>query len=133
MASKLPKYWKKPAQMRWMYRAETTSPNTGKNEEPYSYAQGWRKENTRKVKEAVSIPVIGVNTIKTPEFAETLLEDGICDFIGLGRGSIADPEWVRKAQTGRSNEIYKCIGCIYCFESLMNVGYVMARRFDPEA
>ncbi len=96
----------------------------GENEEPYSYAQGWRKENTRKVKEAVSIPVIGVNTIKTPEFAETLLEDGICDFIGLGRGSIADPEWVRKAQTGRSNEIYKCIGCIYCFESLMNVGYV---------
>lgn len=96
----------------------------GENEEPYSYAQGWRKENTRKVKEAVHVPVIGVNTIKTPEFAETLLEDGICDFIGLGRGSIADPEWTRKAQTGRSDEIYKCIGCIYCFESIMNVGYI---------
>ena len=32
----------------------------GENEEPYSYAQGWRKDNTRKVKEAVNIPVIGL-------------------------------------------------------------------------
>lgn len=97
---------------------------TAPNLEPYSFAQGWRKGNTKAIKDAVKIPVMGMNTIKEPAFAETLLEDGICDFVGVGRGHLADPEWVRKAATDRCGEIRKCIGCMYCFESLMTVGYV---------
>lgn len=96
---------------------------TAPNLEPYSFAQGWRKGNTKAVKDAVKIPVMGMNTVKEPEFAETLLEDGICDFVGVGRGHLADPAWVRKAATGRTCEIRKCIGCMYCFESLMTIGY----------
>ena len=95
----------------------------GENMETYHYEQGWRKDATKAVKDAVSIPVMGMNNIKEPEFAETLLEEGVCDFVGVGRGHIADPEWVRKAQTGRSAEIRKCMGCMYCFESLLSVGY----------
>ncbi len=96
----------------------------GENEEPYSYAQGWRRHISKAVKEAVSIPVIAINTIKQPEIAEELLEEGCCDFVGVGRGQIADPEWTRKAAEGRSCDIRKCIGCLYCFESLLSVGYV---------
>ena len=96
----------------------------GENIEPYSYEQGWRKANTKAVTEALTIPTIGINTIKTPELAEQLLEEGVSDFMGVGRGHIADPEWVRKAKTGRSKEIHKCIGCLYCFESLTGCGYV---------
>lgn len=94
------------------------------NEEPYSYPQGWRKGNTKAVKDAVGIPVIGVNTIKRPEFAESLLEEGICDFVGVGRGNLADPEWVKKAKAGRCDEIRNCIGCLYCFESLLSATYI---------
>ncbi|MBQ3076890.1 MAG: FAD-dependent oxidoreductase [Clostridia bacterium] len=96
----------------------------GENIEPYSYSQGWRKANSKAVKEAVKVPVIAINTIKEPEVAEQLLEEGCCDFVGVGRGHIADPAWVRKAQTGRSGEIRKCIGCLYCFETLTSAGYV---------
>ncbi len=96
----------------------------GENEEPYSYAQAWRKHISQAIKDAVNIPVIAINTIKQPEVAEQLLAEGNCDFVGVGRGHIADPEWVRKAREGRSAEIHKCIGCIYCFESLMSVGYM---------
>ena len=96
----------------------------GENEEPYSYEQGWRRHLSKAVKDAVNLPVIAINTIKQPEVAEELLEEGCCDFVGVGRGHIADPEWVRKAAEGRSCEIHKCLGCLYCFESLMTVGYM---------
>lgn len=91
----------------------------GETLEPYSYPQGWKKGNAKAVKDAVNIPVIAINTVKEPEFAETLLEEGICDFVGVARGNLADPEWTIKAATGRSAEIRKCIGCMYCFESLL--------------
>ncbi len=96
----------------------------GENEEPYSYSEGWRAPETSAVKQAVNIPVTGVSNIKTPDCAEKLLEAGVCDFVGIGRGSIADPEWGRKAARGRNDLIHHCIGCLYCFESLMAVGYV---------
>ncbi len=92
--------------------------------EPYSYVQGWRKDNSRAIREAVSIPVISTNTIKQPEVAEELLEEGYCDFVAIGRGNLADAEWTKKAKEGRSEEIHKCIGCLYCFESLLGKAFV---------
>lgn len=86
--------------------------------EPYSYAQGWKKGFAQKVKKNVSIPVIAVNTIKLPDFAESLLEEGVSDFIGLGRALLADPEWPVKAYNGRDMEIRNCIGCMYCFNQM---------------
>ncbi len=94
------------------------------NEEPYSYEEGCRAPETSAIKNAVSVPVIGVSNIKNPETAERLLEDGVCDFVGLGRANIADPEWCKKAAAGCNECIHHCIGCLYCFESLLSVGYV---------
>ena len=90
--------------------------------EPYSYREGWRKHITKAIKDAVDIPVIGTNTIKTPEFAEQLLREGVSDFAGLGRSLLSDPEWTKKAREGREEEIRKCLGCLYCFESLIASG-----------
>ena len=84
------------------------------NEEPYSYAQGCREAETKAIKDAVSVPVIGVSNIKSPSVAEKLLQDGACDFVGVGRQHIADPEWIRKTAEGRPEEIAHCIGCLYC-------------------
>lgn len=33
------------------------------------------------------------------------------DIIGMGRGLIADPHWVKKVATGREDELRKCISC----------------------
>jgi len=86
--------------------------------EPMSFEAGWRSYLAKAVKEAVSIPVVAVGVIRTPEQAEELLESGNQDFIGLGRPLLADPMWARKAKEGRANEIQRCIGCVSCFESL---------------
>lgn len=85
--------------------------------EPYSFEQGWRKNDAYTIRQAVSIPVIGTNTIKDPEFAERLLEEGVSDFVAVGRAQIADPEWCRKAREGRDREIRRCLSCCYCLES----------------
>ncbi len=87
--------------------------------EPTSYDLGWRKENGRRIKEAVSIPVGNTGVIRTPEQAEKLLEEGYQDVIGMARPFLADPQWANKAKEGRSDEINRCLSCLYCLESMM--------------
>ncbi len=84
--------------------------------ESLRYDPGWRNYLTRAVKEAVSIPVIGVSVTRTPEQAERQLENGDQDFIGLGRPLLADPDWAGKAREGKSAGITRCIGCLYCMD-----------------
>ena len=86
--------------------------------EPYAYPEGWKKHLAIAVKAAVKVPVIAVNTIKTPEFAESLLEEGVSDFIGAGRSLLADPEWPAKAKAGKPELIRNCVGCMQCFSEL---------------
>lgn len=86
--------------------------------EPTSYPQGWKRHLAAGIKQAVKIPVIAVSTVKKPEFAESLLEQGTVDFVAVGRSQLADPEWSNKAMEGRDEDIRPCIGCVYCIETL---------------
>ena len=86
--------------------------------EPASLPEAWKKHLAKTIKENVSIPVIAVNNIKHPSVAEALLEEGVCDFIGIARGHLADPEWGNKARAGKDDRIRKCIGCMECFRIL---------------
>ncbi len=86
--------------------------------EPISFGQGWRRDLIAAVKSRVKIPVIGVSAIREPEEAEKFLEDGIEDFVSMGRAWLADEEWGRKVREGRESELRKCISCLRCFESL---------------
>lgn len=92
--------------------------------EPASYPQAWKKHLAQAIRKNIEIPVIAVNNIKDPETAEELLENGICDFIGIGRALLADPYFVRKAQIGKSNQVRKCIGCLNCFAELSAGRYI---------
>jgi len=87
--------------------------------EPGTYEQGWKKYMPEAVKKAVSVPVIAVCNVKDPSAAEALLEAGVCDFVGVGRGHLADQEWCAKAFSGREGEIRKCIGCLGCFGEIV--------------
>jgi 2,4-dienoyl-CoA reductase-like NADH-dependent reductase (Old Yellow Enzyme family)/thioredoxin reductase len=62
-------------------------------------------------KKAVSIPVIASGSINLPALAESILEEGKGDFIGLGRPLWADPQWPLKAKEGRPEDIRPCIRC----------------------
>jgi 2,4-dienoyl-CoA reductase-like NADH-dependent reductase (Old Yellow Enzyme family)/thioredoxin reductase len=83
------------------------------------YPQGWRVYLAEEIKKAVNIPVITVGVIREPEFSEKVLAEEKADFVALGRGHIADPEWARKAYEGREEEIRKCISCLHCIQSVM--------------
>lgn len=93
--------------------------NGDANCEPFSYRTGWKWHVARAYKEALSIPVIATGTVKTPEDAEAMLEQGVCDFVGLGRSQLADPDFMRKARQGRADEIRGCIGCLHCRERVL--------------
>ena len=86
---------------------------------------GFMIEYTKKIKEAVSIPVSTVGRITTAEAGETLLQEGVCDIIGFGRSLLADPDIANKIADGKINQIRKCIMCNKgCTDSIMNRKFV---------
>ena len=98
--------------------------------EPSYFAEGWKKHLGANIRKAVNIPVIAVDNIKHPAFAEQMLEEGNSDFVGIARGFLADPEWGLKAYEGRDNEIRKCLGCMECFR-ILNDGLPLGCTLNP--
>lgn len=86
--------------------------------EPISFPQGWRKNLLLAIKSHVKIPVIGVSVFRDPAVAQEFLEQGVLDFVSMGRSWNADANWGKKVQEGREKELRKCISCLRCFESL---------------
>ena len=68
-------------------------------------------EVTRRIRAALSIPLITTNRINMPEVAERVLAEGHADMVSMARPFLADPEWVRKAEAGLAKEINTCIAC----------------------
>lgn len=87
--------------------------------EPVGFEQGWKVELAREIKSVANVPVVCTSIIREPEFAEKLLEEGVCDFIGSARSHLADPEWASKALSGRDDDIRKCVSCLNCMRTLM--------------
>lgn len=91
---------------------------------------------TKKMKGEVSIPLITTNRINMPDVAERIIAEGAAgnrhvvvlalnllmaefaivnvygvDMVSMARPFLADPEFVRKTEEGREDEINTCIGC----------------------
>ena len=49
--------------------------------------------------------VFNQTRLQHPDVAEKALADGQTDFIAIGRGLLAEPEWVNKIQSGRTAEL----------------------------
>lgn len=82
--------------------------------EPMSMPEGWRLPYARRIRQAVSVPVISVGQIRWPETAERAIRDGDTDMIALGRPLLADPAWAGKARRGDVGNIRPCTSCNYC-------------------
>jgi 2,4-dienoyl-CoA reductase (NADPH2) len=63
------------------------------------------------IRQAVSLPVVGVGRFKDPLQADRALAAGQCDLVGVVRGQIADPDFAAKARAGHSEQIRTCLSC----------------------
>lgn len=88
------------------------------------------------IKQSVSVPVIGCNRINDPFVAEEVLREGVADLVGVARGLITDPEFVKKTREGRTAEIRRCVACNQrCFDhvfQLLPVGCMVNPRAGKE-
>lgn len=75
------------------------------------FEPGYEGEFTAKIKAAVKLPVIQVGHINSPAVAERMLSEGKCDIVGIVRGQIAEPHFVKKTMEGREEDIRPCIRC----------------------
>ncbi|MCD6026354.1 MAG: NADPH-dependent 2,4-dienoyl-CoA reductase [Solimicrobium sp.] len=64
-----------------------------------------------RLKAVVTIPVVASNRINTPDVAEDILAKGDADLVSMARPFLADPEFVNKVATKRTDEINTCIAC----------------------
>ncbi len=63
------------------------------------------------IRHKVSVPVAVAGRIRSPDVAREALALGQVDWIGLGRPFLADPDWVRKTETGDEEAILLCAAC----------------------
>ncbi len=63
----------------------------------------------RRIRKAVTIPVMAVGKINTPELAEKVIRDGDADFVAMARPLLADPHFPIKAEAGMIEEIRRCL------------------------
>ncbi len=66
---------------------------------------------TKKLRNQVSVPLVTSNRINTPQVAEQILYDDCADMVSMARPLLSDPDFVKKAQENRADEINVCIAC----------------------
>ncbi|MBI3673306.1 MAG: NAD(P)-binding protein [Rhizobiales bacterium] len=73
----------------------------------------------RGLKQLTPKPVVGVGRFTSPDLMVRQVKQGIIDFIGAARPSIADPFLPNKIDEGRIDDIRECIGCNICISGDM--------------
>jgi len=76
------------------------------------------------------IPIIAVNEMDNVQRACEAIHEKRASLIAVGRGLIADPDWVVKVRDSRMDEIIECIRCNECFNDLYNGTPVGCTQWD---
>ena len=98
---------------------------------PMYTEHAFNMDTAEQVKKLVSCPVIVTNRINDTKMADTILEMGKADFIGMGRGSLADPHLPNKAKAGQFENIRYCIGCLQGCEAGLLAGTCATCLVNP--
>ena len=76
--------------------------------------EGAQEDLIRGIKALTPKSVVGVGRFTSADMMVRQIKQGILDFIGAARPSIADPFLPRKIDEGRIEDIRECIGCNIC-------------------
>lgn len=72
---------------------------------------GWRSYLSKAVKAEFGKVTVTSGNIRNPKVANEILTRGDADLLAIGRGLIAEPNWVNKVANGKENLLRKCISC----------------------
>jgi 2,4-dienoyl-CoA reductase-like NADH-dependent reductase (Old Yellow Enzyme family)/NADPH-dependent 2,4-dienoyl-CoA reductase/sulfur reductase-like enzyme len=86
---------------------------------PMYLPAGCNTDVSEAVRKEVSMPVAVAGKINDPLLAEQILREGKADFIDIGRGLLADPNFVIKTLDGKAGNIRRCIACLRCAEQYL--------------
>ena len=76
--------------------------------------EGAQEDLIRGLKQLTPRPVVGVGRFTSADMMVRQVKQGLMDFIGAARPSIADPFLPMKIDEGRIEDIRECIGCNIC-------------------
>jgi 2,4-dienoyl-CoA reductase-like NADH-dependent reductase (Old Yellow Enzyme family)/thioredoxin reductase len=83
------------------------------------------------IKQAVDVPVIAVGRFTLPATGEAAIRNGQCDAIAIGRGLLADPDWVAKTESGHVADIRPCIATVQGCAGLLQHGGEISCTVNP--
>ncbi|MFG1416478.1 NAD(P)-binding protein [Xanthobacter sp. V0B-10] len=83
--------------------------------------EGAQEALVKGIRELSSRPVVGVGRFTSPDVMARMIRQGVLDFIGCARPSIADPFLPKKVEEGRIEDIRECIGCNICITGDMTM------------
>jgi 2,4-dienoyl-CoA reductase-like NADH-dependent reductase (Old Yellow Enzyme family) len=73
-------------------------------------------DHAGRIAKEIAAPVIAGGGLADPAAANAVLVERKADFVALGRGLIADPEWPRRAAA--ASPVRRCIGCGGCLAEI---------------
>jgi len=97
------------------------------------YPPGCNADLAAAIRAKVDIPVAVVGAINSPELAEEIIASGKADLVALGRQTIADPYFAKKATEERPREITPCIRCLNCMDISASSGLNLRCTVNPRA
>jgi 2,4-dienoyl-CoA reductase (NADPH2) len=86
-----------------------------------NYKCGFNVPAAHAIKEVVSVPVMPVGCIHDPSLAEEFLQSDWCDAVVMGRPLLVDPDLPKKVMEDRLDDILRCVRCMTCLDSLMQL------------
>jgi thioredoxin reductase len=93
--------------------------NTPNPSAPVEFAPGFNSHLARKVKEVATVPVISVGRYTDPFLMDEVIASGDADMIAVGRQHLADPDFLKNAISGHSEDTLECLACNQgCIERL---------------
>ena len=101
--------------------------------QPMAIPRGCLVHLAEEVKKAVHIPVGTVGRIVDPKMAEEILQQGKADLIAMARALLADPEFPKKTEEGRSEDIRPCIACLQGCRDHLYQGLPITCLVNPQA
>lgn len=73
---------------------------------------GWRSNIAKQIKDTFPNKIVMASgNIRDPKVANEIIENKHADIITIGRGLIAEPNWVNKVKSNKISSLKKCISC----------------------